>query len=108
MTEDRLERWERAVQSYFAARREIDRLEALPEAVDPNLRRMAVASERLADSMAGLLDASPPHLAGFGFKLAVVPHMVELDRFADRARKSALDERAPALVGGLRRAINRG
>lgn len=92
MTEDRLERWERAVESYLAARREIDRLEALPEAVDPNLRRMAIASEKLADSMAGLLDASPPHLAGFGFKLAVVPHMVELDRFAASALPRLVDD----------------
>lgn len=92
MTEDRLERWERAVESYLAARREIDRLETLPEAVDPNLRRMAIASEKLADSMAGLLDAPPPHLAGFGFKLAVVPHMVELDRFAASALPRLIDD----------------
>lgn len=92
MTEDRLERWERAVESYLAARREIDRLEALPEAVDPNLRRMAIASEKLADSMAGLLDASPPHLAGFGFKLAVVPHMVEVDRLAASALPRLVDD----------------
>lgn len=92
MTEDRLERWERAVESYLAARREIDRLEALPDPTDPNLRRMAIAIEKLDDSMAGLLDASPPHLAGFGFKLAVVPHMVELDRFAASALPRLVDD----------------
>lgn len=85
MTEDRVARWQRVVESYLAARCEIDRLEALPEAVDPNLRRMARANERLADSMAGLLHAQPPHLAGFGVKLAAAPHIIQFDRFATSA-----------------------
>lgn len=92
MTDDRVARWERLVQSYLTSSADLRRLERRPAEIDPDLADLAILLDRHDGILEQMLDTPSPHLSAFGFKLRVAPQMLTLHSLAEKVFPALLSD----------------